>query len=485
MVAATQAANTMFLTAFTPGYTYAQNLVKQESRAEIGIALLNNSLSFEERIIAVDGTDLAKGLTDAKPSTLAIDLAALLPPDLAMAFATCPPPAGTPDPIAPMRQSISAVLSALMPPDTAAPFLKSLNNLFAQTTQGCAIGVTAVPTYKEGTPTIEAVFQVKSADEAQTAIRDFVRDFKILSDNAIGGALAQSLDLQIKPAAEKVGDVEVDVIKLVISGPPPTVGPPPRTNVAAVPPAAPPVLKELFSLEWRIAYVDDKMLFTLGKDGQNEMITLVDRVQNQTPGFTASARFKALKGNAFPAAPQSFYYLAPGDLVRTIGAILPDLGDAKSEAVQLQQIITCLPPQRTAMYSYGEIKDGMIYSDTRVPLEQLDLFYMTGKAITLYISARMQAQAQMQQMIQNTRPAPNASLAGTIVNHPDIEGGIWTVKLDNGDEYVLAGTELEKLLATPQVEGKRAILKGTMASGAGAAVYGKGTFNVISFQILP
>lgn len=82
-------------------------------------------------------------------------------------------------------------------------------------------------------------------------------------------------------------------------------------------------------------------------------------------------------------------------------------------------------------------------------------------------------------------PAADTAVVGMMVNHPELEGGFWTVRLDNADEYVLAGAQLEKLLAVANIEGKRVRLTGKVSTRAGLAMFGKGYFDVAAFQVLP
>ncbi|MEI7833116.1 MAG: hypothetical protein WCJ56_07970 [bacterium] len=74
---------------------------------------------------------------------------------------------------------------------------------------------------------------------------------------------------------------------------------------------------------------------------------------------------------------------------------------------------------------------------------------------------------------------------GTVKNRADIEGGIWTVKDDAGDEYSLTGTKLEKLLGEDGIDGKKIRVTGTLTPPGGAHNYGKGSIEFTEYQIIP
>jgi len=83
-------------------------------------------------------------------------------------------------------------------------------------------------------------------------------------------------------------------------------------------------------------------------------------------------------------------------------------------------------------------------------------------------------------------PAPTTvTKVGTVVNHADVEGGIWTIKDDAGDEYILTGIKLEKLLGEDGIDGKKIRVTGTLSPPGGAHNYGKGSIEFTDYQILP
>jgi hypothetical protein len=134
---------------------------------------------------------------------------------------------------------------------------------------------------------------------------------------------------------------------------------------------------------------------------------------------------------------------------------------------------TALYVLRGEEMSVIEIKEGKVLANATLPVE------MTGP-----IGGTQPRQPNLGGGGRPGQTTTETSMIGTIVNHVDIEGGIWTVKLDTGDEYVLGGTALENLLMTDGIEGKRVQVTGTAVTGTDAAQYGKGTFSVKSFQIV-
>lgn len=87
-----------------------------------------------------------------------------------------------------------------------------------------------------------------------------------------------------------------------------------------------------------------------------------------------------------------------------------------------------------------------------------------------------------------TPPTPvktTVTKIGTVINHADVEGGIWTIKDDGLDEYVLTGTKLETLLAEDGIEGKKIRVTGIMTPAGGAHNFGKGSLEFTDYQIIP
>ncbi len=85
-------------------------------------------------------------------------------------------------------------------------------------------------------------------------------------------------------------------------------------------------------------------------------------------------------------------------------------------------------------------------------------------------------------------PVPAATIVtkvGTVINKADVEGGIWTIKDDAGDEYILTGTKLEKLLGEDNIDGKKIRVTGPLTPPGGAHNYGKGSIEFTDYQILP
>lgn len=84
----------------------------------------------------------------------------------------------------------------------------------------------------------------------------------------------------------------------------------------------------------------------------------------------------------------------------------------------------------------------------------------------------------------NTTPAREVTYHG-VVHHVALEGGFWALKVENGDEYVIAGgPQAKALLATPKLDGARVRVTGVVSQRAGSAMYGKGYLDVNTFQVL-
>ena len=76
------------------------------------------------------------------------------------------------------------------------------------------------------------------------------------------------------------------------------------------------------------------------------------------------------------------------------------------------------------------------------------------------------------------------TLIGTM-HHVEQNGGFWAFDDRNGLKYSLTGDKLKELAATPNIEGARVRITGTINNAAEAAQYGNGAFTVTAFTVMP
>jgi len=74
---------------------------------------------------------------------------------------------------------------------------------------------------------------------------------------------------------------------------------------------------------------------------------------------------------------------------------------------------------------------------------------------------------------------------GIVTKHPEVNEGIWTVKTEDGAEYVLLNGPGSRKNGVPRMEGVRVLVRGTYSKEhPGLATYGKGFIEVNGFLLL-
>ena len=123
-------------------------------------------------------------------------------------------------------------------------------------------------------------------------------------------------------------------------------------------------------IEGHIAYIGDKMAISLGKKSRQEMAGMLARIQQKTPGFTASPRFLAFQKSLSPKA-RGFETYSTLDLSHAVVNLIP-MSKAKND---LTNYLNTFPPQRTVINTYQEVLPGQLHSVLRIPDEQLRYVY--------------------------------------------------------------------------------------------------------------
>ena len=81
---------------------------------------------------------------------------------------------------------------------------------------------------------------------------------------------------------------------------------------------------------------------------------------------------------------------------------------------------------------------------------------------------------------------PPAQLVGKITKHDDAGHTVWTITDVQGKEFVLAGDQAEKLLTTPNVEGRQVRITGLLLSTVpGLPKYAEGLLQIRDYELLP
>lgn len=356
-----------------PIFDILTDVQKNMQRAEIGIAMVGDTLSVETYTIPVPGSPLATSLATAKPSSIPIDYAAYLPENTAYCEASGPMLPGSPGGGNLIFRMAMGMLGSFLTPEQQKPFTASVDRLIQQCAQGRVIGVTTPPADSTTPPALVAIYHITSEQEAQSALQEYVKQFQVAQkalEGTLFGMFASLVTVKFQPRAGTIDGTPIDALRIVFTSPGPMTAPDPKKTTP--PPPAP------LTIEGRIAYVGDKMLVVASNAAREEMTALLARVKMGKAGFAASARFKALQGN-LPTGARGYASFSTVDLSRT--AIMLFAKD--KEKTDALKWLSTLPPQRTVISTYQEVRDGRLHSEVRIPTEQRDFLYQLLKMAQL------------------------------------------------------------------------------------------------------
>ena len=335
------------------------------ARVEVGLTMIDRSLSMESYAVPVPGSALARSLAAPKPDTTAFDFAGYLPKNLAYCGASGPALVGAPGTGQFMMRIAFGILASFLPEDRGQTLVKSFTALMSQCSKGRAFGITA-PANADTGATLVAVYRVTSEREARGSVRAFVKELVLSRDTVMNGMLANIVTFNLKPDAEKIEGLSVDRIELTM-----VQAPPPAGNDAAKAAGGPPP----FALDGRVAYLGDKMLVTLGSESSREMATLIKRVrQPDTTGFTSSRSYQALKGSIAEKS-TGFESIVLRDLCMVAVTWFPP-----NQRKEAGMFLSMFPPQNPPITTFQEITDGRLHGGITIPGGQLDFLYTLVKA---------------------------------------------------------------------------------------------------------
>jgi hypothetical protein len=145
---------------------------------------------------------------------------------------------------------------------------------------------------------------------------------------------------------------------------------------------------ETVALEFRFAYIRDKLLITIGgPDSKVQMANLISRVSGKLAGLTSSPRFTAQAQNMSKDV-RAIEVMAPRDLFRTVNNFFESTFSSNKKAKSMnglssknsfnnastksfQQLLTSYPALTSYIVDTQEANDGCERFVYRVPLEQL------------------------------------------------------------------------------------------------------------------
>jgi len=374
-----------FAQLLTPVNTVLQEKKQNIKRAEVGVTMEDNDLLSEAFLLPVPGSPLDKATNSPEADGLAMEYAGYLPPNLSYCGAGGPMLPGAAGAGNNLLRIGFGILGQFMVPDAAATFTDSFNKVMAQCDQGRALGITAPAGKGTGPTTLVAIYHTSGEQAAKTAMRGFFNGLTQSRDAVMGGMLSNTVAFAMKPGAEMVSGVPVDLVTITIIPPAPathstTGGGNGKKAPGAefTPPASTPI-----TMVGRIGYLNDKMLVSFGKNSTAEMEGMLARIRLKTPGYTASPRFQTFK-KLLPPKVRGFETFSTLDLSHTAANLIPDSKEKKD----LNGYLSTFPSQRTVINTYQEMQPGQLHVVLRMPDEQLRYIYTLLKTAIMMAPAK-------------------------------------------------------------------------------------------------
>ena len=191
--------------------------VRNIRQLELGLAMRGEEFSVSYDLLPAEGGLLAQALAHAHDDGLAREYAGYLPAGIADCSASGPVLDGAPGVARTIITAATALLKAFLPLAQGEQYASCLAALMAQCSQGRALGLLAAKAGAAGEPTLVAVYHVRSAGEAKDAVHAFVQQAQQVRASFMGGALAHTFSLAMKPAAETLAGTPVDLFTLAFT----------------------------------------------------------------------------------------------------------------------------------------------------------------------------------------------------------------------------------------------------------------------------
>ncbi|MHB9130214.1 MAG: hypothetical protein ACYDBB_03870 [Armatimonadota bacterium] len=96
----------------------------------------------------------------------------------------------------------------------------------------------------------------------------------------------------------------------------------------------------------------------------------------------------------------------------------------------------------------------------------------------------LQDAARLPEAVAQPEKGRDIVVVGTLVNHAKLEKGCWSLKSDDGNEYVLTGDQANKLAVIPKAAGRRVRITGLFFPGPNIYQIGIGVIQVTKYEIV-
>ncbi len=384
-------------------------------RIEFGVNMVNNVLDVEMLNVPINGSQLEEDLVKYNNST-AKQLMRYMPATVFYAASGGPLVESSPGTGYQLNKvAIDLMKKTVAGPNNADKGFQTVVQAYEELSRRCINGraiawvptLTMKPVPADNIPTFVAVYSTSSINkdlkaESRALIRkmfDSLFPSETDSNGKVKFNYNNEREVRIKypsgkvaftaltfPAQEKYGTTMVDIIKIVgtsTSNAKQTVKTETKTLTY--------YYKDTVLLEFRFAYIGDKLLMTVGgPDSKIQMANLISRVNGRLAGLTSSPRYAA-QAKYINGTARSIEVYAPRDLLRTAVNVVysADLKTKKdiangvpaayrTNAVKMSSkewafinFQKSYPPLTTYALTAQEASDGCERFVYRIPLEQL------------------------------------------------------------------------------------------------------------------
>lgn len=363
----------------SPGMVYVMNMMEEMKsnigRSETGLTMEDGALLTESYAIPVKNSVLSKSVANNTPSNMAVEFAGYLPENLSVCVAGGPIFAGIPSAAKGFGSMFGALGSGLMVPDDQLQrLLQAIENFGDQCSKGRVLGITAPAGNAPGNVNMLAVYQIDDPSIATASLYNLVKEFGGFKKAVMGGMVDTNLKIFYKSSAERINDMPVDKLNFIIN-----LNPPQATDKNAVQDPT-----KIISIEMYVGYTKNKMLLALGDGSLTQLKDMLTRVQNKMTTFTDGQRFQTAK-SMLPATTYMFAILSLPDLCKSMINLAPIPLVDKTNGLKF---LSVFPTLRKTITVFEECREGKLYSEFRMPEEQIDFVFSLIKGIALQAAAK-------------------------------------------------------------------------------------------------
>ncbi|MEI6518492.1 MAG: hypothetical protein WCO98_00370 [bacterium] len=344
----------MVMPFITPFLDFEKQMMKEIKSSDSGIGVVNDNIMMETFITPIVGGKLDATLKAPTSPDAANEALAMMPADMAMASTEIGMGEGYPS----SNEIVNVLLKTIAASGTPAKstgLIKAVKSLQDQTAKGGACGFTLPGDTATSTSSMVMVYDVKSETGARDAMTAIVNAFPAFIGGIMNGVVANDVKLYNRKDAAKVNGITSDLFRLVVKGSSQ------ETEMTGKP--AP----DMANIEMRVAYVNNKMIVTVGKNSLPTLEAMLKGIDAKTT-FTTSGSYVGMMAQLPATGVRNLAYISmPGAVKAAIKTFVPGTDKDK-----ILKVLTKVAVPKKNIVGYDEITGGDDHTVVIYPLDQVD-----------------------------------------------------------------------------------------------------------------